>query len=71
MRFLICIAFLAFLSVVVGQYQTERCPTICPLNYSPICARIESYRTFSNECELNVYNCQNRGGARPIRRGQC
>ncbi|KAG0201617.1 hypothetical protein BGX33_010215, partial [Mortierella sp. NVP41] len=37
------------------------CPKACPLNYSPICAKLKSgeTKTFSNGCEMSVYNCEN------------
>ncbi|XP_055376138.1 ovoinhibitor-like [Condylostylus longicornis] len=36
------------------------CPMICPLNYLPICAfNGKTQHTFSNECELQAFNCQN------------
>ncbi|KAF9087274.1 hypothetical protein BGX29_000910 [Mortierella sp. GBA35] len=37
------------------------CNKACPLNYSPICAKLKSgeTKTFSNGCEMSVYNCEN------------
>ncbi|KAG9070488.1 hypothetical protein KI688_008024 [Linnemannia hyalina] len=40
---------------------TPVCNKVCPLNYEPVCAKIQSgeSKTFGNACELNVYKCEN------------
>lgn len=41
--------------VVLG----DDCDTMCTMDYNPVCGGGEhSTKTFSNECELGVYNCQ-------------
>ncbi|KAG0302610.1 hypothetical protein BGZ97_002264 [Linnemannia gamsii] len=37
------------------------CNKVCPYNYDPVCAKIQSGETksFGNACELNVYKCEN------------
>ncbi|KAF9292231.1 hypothetical protein BGZ88_006465 [Linnemannia elongata] len=36
------------------------CNKVCPMNYAPVCAKIQSgeTKTFGNTCELNVYKCE-------------
>lgn len=37
------------------------CKAACPQNYDPVCAlNQKDHKTFSNECELNQFNCLNR-----------
>jgi hypothetical protein len=46
--------------VFTGLATAEECPAGCPRIYDPVCASdgVE-YRTFSNACVLNAYNCEN------------
>ncbi|CAG2061557.1 unnamed protein product, partial [Timema podura] len=45
-----------------GECHTQsECPAVCPFIYDPVCASDKpcDYRTFSNNCSLNMYNCNN------------
>jgi hypothetical protein len=48
--------------VIIALTAAEECSPICPLIISPICASDGVItRTFSNACEMNLYNCLNPG----------
>lgn len=42
---------------------SSNCNIVCTLIYDPLCATPDGFegdsKTFDNECQLNVYNCQN------------
>ncbi|XP_037913246.1 four-domain proteases inhibitor-like isoform X2 [Hermetia illucens] len=41
-----------------SKRSVEECPRICPMNYQPICATDgRTNKIFSNQCEMNVANC--------------
>ena len=52
-------------SVTARVIRRERCDTVCLAVYQPVCGKqvilgSTIYKTFGNDCELDVYNCLNR-----------
>jgi len=46
--------------VSIALTAAEECSLICYMQYEPLCATYgDTIRTFSNPCELDVYNCLN------------
>ncbi|XP_037905159.1 vasotab-like [Hermetia illucens] len=58
--------------IFFASAQNEGCPSVCPAVYRPVCGRVAgTLRTFSNQCEMNKFNCVARPGATFVRRGAC
>nr|2N17_A Chain A, Lysozyme-Protease Inhibitor Protein [Coptotermes formosanus] len=53
--------------------KPEDCQLFCPMIYAPICATDGvSQRTFSNPCDLKVYNCWNPDNPyKEVKVGEC
>merc|ERR1712038_996795 len=49
--------------------KRSECAEYCPLNYDPVCG--SNGKTYSNECALEVENCQKKSRVSVIKRGKC
>lgn len=59
---LLVLAVVLFVSVSVNA---QRCQTVCPADFNPVCGTTRRGRrtiscTFSNQCELNKHRCLTR-----------
>ncbi|CAG7734118.1 unnamed protein product, partial [Allacma fusca] len=61
-------AFGAICSVENGRAVCN-CPENCPANYDPLCGTDDI--TYSNECLLRMYSCQNQKSVRIRHSGEC
>uniref|UniRef100_A0A1I8NY68 Kazal-like domain-containing protein n=1 Tax=Stomoxys calcitrans TaxID=35570 RepID=A0A1I8NY68_STOCA len=67
MNFATITALLTFL-ILMGHscVEAQRCPTVCPENYDPVCGSLRLRNgatiqcTFSNQCKLNARRCVRR-----------
>ncbi|XP_065359227.1 U-Kazal-Dg21.2-like [Calliphora vicina] len=49
-----------------------QCPSVCPAIYQPTCGfNGRCYKQFSNACQMNVANCQNRANFRQVGLTRC
>merc|ERR1711990_398450 len=49
--------------------KRSECAEYCPLNYDPVCG--SNGKTYSNECALEVENCQKKSRISVLKRGRC
>ena len=53
--------YAAALLLQVTAALAKDCSSVCPAIYKPVCAvdAAGEKRTFSNQCQLNIYTCNN------------
>ncbi|XP_059485176.1 vasotab-TY3-like [Neocloeon triangulifer] len=68
-----CIIASLVLLEVSAQGAGGDCPTICPLNYAPICGKNSKgeLKTFSNECGMRAQNCNGKNDFAQEKTGAC
>ncbi|XP_071448345.1 turripeptide OL11-like [Hetaerina americana] len=62
--------------LVMGLHMTAatvNCPSLCTLEYAPLCARKADGTTkeFANRCALTSHECRNPGDIISSERGRC
>ncbi|XP_071448026.1 vasotab-like [Hetaerina americana] len=57
----VVVVCLAVLCSAAEEEEPPPCRDVCPMTEAPVCGRTKDgeRKTFTNQCKLNVYNCQN------------